>query len=251
MDWLALLGQLGGSYMGYKGSQEAADKAADATRYAADKSSKYLKGAAKQARADMAPWRQMGYSAIPSMQAMDITRGGRHYQTLLDELSQNFQFDPENPLYKQKQGEMTENINASLAARGMYNSRPGLNLLEEAGTGLMNTESERQYQQKYGSLMDLYNMSNQLSGTEWGRLTDMAKIGTGAAGQSGQAAMQAGQGLSSIYGQQGANLANIYGQQGRDTADFWSSMGTMPLNYMLLNKMFGNQKGNWIGDAAG
>jgi hypothetical protein len=197
-DWLkALLGIGGGVAGGVMGNNAIQD--------AIDKMQKYYQ-----------PFYDLGVNNIPAWQAADPTGGQKKFADELAELGKNFKFDPTDPAYVYKMDEMTKAANQNLAARGMYNSSAGLNLLDRGGRGIMAEEYDKQYQNKYGALSDQWRMAGQTGGTEYNKLLDALKIGSGASGSAGAGALAGGQ----------------------STANLWSGLGSMPLNYFTLSSIF-------------
>jgi hypothetical protein len=88
-------------------------------------------------------------------------------------------------------------------------------------------------------VMDMYNIANQQKMQDYGKLLDLVKIGQGAAGSTGGAAMATGQGLASNYANLSAALQGAAYQKGQANADFLSGLGAMPMNYMMMSKMMG------------
>ena len=173
---------------------------------------------------------------------IDPSGGASKYLAELEQLSNNFQFDPENPNYKLQLEESNKQINQALAARGMYNSRPGINALADNQRQLMATEYDRQrqettqrYQEQYSKLFDLFNMQSNLGQLDYNKELDLVKAGQNAAASMGNAALATGQGLASSYG----DMASIQMAQGNNMSQLYSGLGAMPLNYMLLQNMFG------------
>jgi hypothetical protein len=95
------------------------------------------------------------------------------------------------------------------------------------------------YGRNSSRLMDLYNMQSNMGDRQYGRVLDMAKIGSGAAQTAGQNAMATGQGVASTYMNQGNTLANLANQQGQNSANMIGGMAGAGMgaanNYMLYN----------------
>lgn len=151
-------------------------------------------------------------------------------------------FDPDDPTYQFKKEQQEKGINQYLASRGLYNSRPGLNLLDQSNRALIADESQRQYQRRtedynrgYGNLMDLLNISKTAAGIDYNRALDMIKLGQGATSSVGGAGMQ----TAGIVGQGYGQKAGIDFASGQQMGDFWAGLGAQPLNFMLLRHMFG------------
>ena len=229
-----------GSLLGSSSQKKAAKKAGKYQVIANRESIAAQKAAEERARAAFAPYSELGKSAIPGLMGVDPTGGAGKLMQQLEDLGGGFKFDPENPMYKFKQAETEKGINRSLASRGLYNSRAGINALSEANTRLVAEETEKQYGRQYGRLTDLFNMSRDLGSSRYGKQLDMTNIGMGAAGMTGQAAMRTGQGIGQAYGNLGKGLAGTAMATGQAQSDMWSGLGNMPLNYMMMQKLFSN-----------
>jgi hypothetical protein len=234
----------------------------------------------------------------------DVTGGAGNWMQQLAQMGKNFKFNENDPAYRYKLEQATKAANENLAARGMYNSRAGLNLLDESGRAIMSDEYDKQYgreysrisdlygmgmglgarqgeqqanlfgmgmnlggrqgeqqsnlynmamglggrqydvasqdyQRGYQNLMDLFNMSRTLGATEYSKGMDLIKIGQGSASSAGALGnqsvgnIQTGlTGMANVAGSNAAaNSANIGGTI--------SSMGAMPMNYAILQRMLG------------
>ncbi|MBW2003100.1 MAG: hypothetical protein JRI72_00585 [Deltaproteobacteria bacterium] len=162
-----------------------------------------------------------------------------------------FEFDPEDKMYKIQQEEGEKAINRALAARGLYNSRPGINALADFNRKLIAEETNRQYGrslEKYGreytSAIDKFNMENKAALQNYGKYLDLVKLGAGAAQSMGQSAVQTGQGVASQYAQMGRGQANALMAKGQAQAGMWQDMGTMPVN-ALASYYYGQKAGLW------
>jgi hypothetical protein len=56
-----------------------------------------------------------------------------------------FKFNPDDEIYKYKQEQLNEQVNRQLAARGMYDSRAGLDVLADSNMALSASEIDKQY----------------------------------------------------------------------------------------------------------
>ncbi len=193
-------------------------------------------------RKSFAPYAAMGERAIPGLEGADPTGGAGRYQAQLEALGTDFQYDPNNPAYQFQKAEIEKSINQSLASRGAYNSRMGVNALSEANARLIAQETEKQYARKYGRLTDLFDMSRMLGGSQYGKQLDLTNIGIGAAGLTGQTAAATGQGISSTYGTLGKGLASTALAAGQVKSDLYSGLGSMPLNYLMMQQLVGGGK---------
>jgi hypothetical protein len=179
-------------------------------------------------------------------QGFDRTGGAGEYKSQLADLAQGFKFDANDPAYKYKTEEAQKSIDKALAARGLYDSRAGVNMLTESGRAITADEYEKQYGRKRSELTDLFNMASKLGETKYQGLLDAVKIGTGAGATAGGLGNQATGNLMSAYGNMGAqgNLEQARNQQ------FWSGLGAMPMNAMLLYNMFKGTGGSQTSPSA-
>jgi hypothetical protein len=168
----------------------------------------------------------------------DRTGGAGKYMGDLESLIKDFKFDTNDPAYRYKTEESGKSINKALAARGLYDSRAGVNMLTESDRAITADEYDKQYNRKYGGLSDLFGMSSKMGETGYQSLLDAVKVGTGASSAAGQMGNQAMGNLQSSYGQlaQQGNISDA------NKAEFWSGLGAMPMNAMLLYNMLGGQK---------
>jgi hypothetical protein len=162
----------------------------------------------------------LGVSNIPALNAADPTGGAGQYTEALKNYGTNFKFDATNPAYTQQLSETTRLNDQNLAARGMYNSRAGLNLQDQSARNLTATEFDKQYSRGYTNLMDMFNMTSKTGATQYGKLLDMVKIGSGASAAAGQGSLASGQ-----------SEANLY-----------SGLGAMPMNYAILQNLLSGKK---------
>ena len=151
----------------------------------------------------------------------------------LEGLINNFQFDPNDPAYKYKTEESEKSVNRALAARGLFDSRAGVNMLTDADRAITAEEYDKQYNRKYGGISDLFKMAGSLGETGYQSLIDAVKIGTGAGATAGQLGNAGASNLISSYGQ----MAQAGAQNSANNAAMWSGIGAMPINAMLLYNM--------------
>jgi hypothetical protein len=166
------------------------------------------------------PFYNLGVSNIDALNAADPTGGAGKYTDALGSYGTNFKFDATNPAYTQQLAETTRLNDQNLAARGMYNSRAGLNLQDQSARNLTATEFDKQYSRGYTNLMDMFNMTSKTGATNYAKLLDMVKIGSGASSAAGQGSLASGQ----------------------SEANLWSGLGAMPTNYAILQNMLSGGK---------
>jgi len=179
-------GSIAGSAIGASASRYAARRIASAMEIAAQAQIDML----EKARGDMAPYREAGYKAIDEMWSMDPTGGAQKYIDQLEGLE--FQFDPDDEIYKWRQEQNEKAVNRFMASRGGYDSRVALNALQQSGMQLQENEISRQFQQRYltkfNQLTKLYDMTRSQGAGQYSKLADLANLGSGHAMGSAQAA---------------------------------------------------------------
>ena len=170
------------------------------------------------------------------------------YLGKIENYGKNFTFDPNDPAFKYQMEEAEKSINKALAARGLYDSRVGVNALSDASREITAGEVDKQWERGYGTLkdaygvasaederaygrgrsdiMDLYNMSMQLGNTGYNKALDMVKVGTGAGASAGNLGNQSVNALQSGYGA----MATAANQSGANNAALWSGLGAIPAN---------------------
>jgi len=156
-------------------------------------------------RGDLEPW---------------VTAGTGDYG--LSRLTGGMTIDENDPIYQWKQNEAARIVNQALAARGLWNSRPGINALSEAGMKVSSEEADKQWQRAY----------------------EIARMGQNSAAQSGTIGAQTAGNVADVYTNTGAqNAASALGQ-GNAMSNLWSGLGTLPLNALMLYG-YGKQSGLW------
>lgn len=176
--------------------------------------------ALKQAQKNYQPFLDLGVSNIGAYNAADPTGGAGQYINQLKNYGTNFKFDSTNPEYTFKVDEANRKNNMALSARGMYNSRAGLNLLDQSNRAITADEYNTQYNRGYQNIMDLFNTTSQLGKTDYNALLDKIKIGAGAAGAAG----------------------NTDTAIGKVQSDLYTGLGAMPMNYMILQQLLSGGK---------
>jgi len=167
----------------------------------AGKAAKAMKKMWRVGRKDLEPYRKLGEWTMDPIKDVDITGGAGEFLNQLKNYGQNFQVNTQDPAYQWRLGEATKGVDQFLASRGMYNSRAGLNALQDTTNQLTAEESEKQYTRGYGQLLDSFNMASSLGQSEFSKLFNLLGVGAGAAGSSASNAIQAGGNIaSSILG---------------------------------------------------
>jgi len=228
-----------------KSASQASDAAALATKYGVDAQTEMFNKSIEQFK----PFYEAGKRGVNKLE--QAKTGAQ--APILPSTEIPFVFDPNDKMYKIQQEEGERSINRALAARGMYNSRPGINALADFNRKLIAEETGRQYGRavdKYGrdytSAIDKFNIENKIAGQEYGKYLDLAKIGTGAAGSMGQSALQTGQGVASQYQSLGNTQANALYRGGQAQAGMWQDVGSIPTN-TLAQYYYGKKAGLWGG----
>lgn len=171
----------------------------------------------------------------------------------------DFDFNPEDKMYKIRQEEGERAINRSLAARGMYDSRPGINALSDFNRKLIAEETQNQYNRavdeynrKYQTASDIFNAENALAKQNLGKWSDVANMGAGAAQNITNALTQTGGNISDLYGKQGTASALAALAQGKSRAGLSQDLASLPFNmlsdYQIL-KGLGDKTGSTVGTA--
>ena len=232
---------LGGA-IAHDASRKGTNTAADAARYTADKSSAAQERMYNQTRSDFEPYRQAGVQALPQLQNAGLPN-----------LPENFKFsmDPNDEIYRWKQEQGEEAINRALAARGLYNSRAGVNTIADFNKDLAAEESTMQYNralEKYG--LD-YSRATDLYNTKYGNALNLANIGRGASTTTAQAGTNTANALANIYQNQGNQLGNIAMQGAANKASSINSgiAGVLGAynNYNLYNMLNQNNSAlDWM-----
>jgi len=206
--------------------------------------------------------------AVTGLESLEFGGNSQKYIDLLDEL--DFKLDPEDEIYKWRQKKTEETINRFQAGRGTWNSRAAMNALVDSNMALQADEIGRQFQQnylrksdkyktlaemtnaldvnefqrEYTRLLDLYNTGRLEDETDYNRLLDMVKIGTGASAATGSAAMGTGQGVASSLTNMGTAQGMNALRQGAIGAQFMQGMQQLPTN-ALLSYGYGKDAGLW------
>jgi len=226
---------------------DASNTAANAQKYATDKSIAEQQREFDIAQQMLAPYNQLGQNAMPGIQQMlGIGANGQFTpQTLNVQVPKEYQ-----GLFNTQTANLTKQLQSDAAAQHL------------TGTPFLTAESK--------ALGDLGNQQNaigydagmQRATTErnmnYGGLLDLLNIGSGKAAQGAGIAQQTGQGISNAYQNQGNNLANIATNQGNNQAAYNMYMGSLPgqlmnsgMNaygmYNLFNTGGGGSAGGYYG----
>jgi len=270
-----------GGYMSSKAQKGAASSAANAQLQASQEANALQREMWEQSRADTAGQRAMFGQAAPHLQRM--ATGPNQFASYERELRglpmNNLPSTPRlqgqvnvdyanDPLLQAQRAEMERALNRRASAGGkMYSSdaenaliRNTMPLMQDAyGRALGDLERQNQnalamygldyqrgqdmYSRQSGNIFDRYNMATRADDSQYGRLLDMAKIGSGAAHTAGQNAMSLGQGLASNQLYAGNAAAQGHLASGQANAQMWNQMGNIPMNYLAMNYMMGGGRG--------
>ncbi len=169
--------------------------------------------------------------------ATTSTMGAEEQQTFnkLQEFTSGSMSDlANNPYYQFRQKEGQEQIEKNLAARGLQNSRAGLNMLADQEQSL----TAEMVNDRYSKLGAEYDTLQQQSAVQENRLANLSNIGIGAAANqtaasgnysalAGAAATQAGQNQANALREQGNIKANMINSIGSTTAGAIGTLGSI------------------------
>lgn len=82
---------------------------------------------------------------------------------------------------------------------------------------------------QYNAELKTYGIKTDLANSQYGRLTDMLKVGQGAAGSIGAASQNYGNSAANTAMEGANNLANAQLAQGQNKANLYSSIGQLPM----------------------
>ena len=188
------------------------------------------------------------------------------YIKKIEDFGKTFTFDETDPAFKYKQEQLDKAINKSLSARGLYDSRAGINALSEGNKGLISDEVNQQYSRKYGALtdayktaatederkytrgssniLDQYNMTLNTGKTKYGATYDIARLGAGAAAGGAASALSSGQSIGSTYNALGAAEAQGAATQGTIAGQYMQGIQATPYNALATYNL---GKKTWSG----
>lgn len=216
-----------GSAIAANASDKSSKRAAEAAKWSAQTEAEATMKMFRISREDLAPYRRAGQRALGQLENIDPTGGAQKYIDEMEALE--FQFDPEDEIYKWRQDQLEEQTNQFFASRGGYDSRAALNAIQEGGMALQENEVNRQYNQRYLSkfnqLSALYEMSRGVGAAEYAKYADIANMGRGAATTSSQNALQTGTNLANIQQNYSNALQQSYLMQGASQAQMWQGIG--------------------------
>lgn len=234
---------IGASLMSSKAQGDAADSAAAASKYATDMGVQAEMERYYDAVKNFKPFYEAGVNALTGYQAAPSGATAPTLPTF------SHTFDPNDPNYLLAKSTGEEDVNRALAARGLWNSRPGVNALSDYNAKLLAAERDRQYANKlteygidYSKATDTFNIENTLAKQNLAKYADIVNVGTGAASNVSSAGMSAGNVVSSLYGNYGNVAAQSELASGQAKAGLYQDIGTLPTN-LLASYYFGQKSG--------
>lgn len=206
-------GSLLGGALGASASKKAAQTQADAARYAADVERQMY----EQQRADLAPYRQQGYTALQDIAAMKpyLTQQFTTQESLAPYL------DPSMAFRMQYGTQATERL-ANVGGGALSGNT--LRSLQEFGQGLASTEYQNAFNRAQTERGNIYNT-----------LANIAGMGQGAVNTGVQAGQNLASNLTGLT--TGAAAAQAAGTVG--AANAWSNALQGPANYFQLATLMG------------
>lgn len=202
---------IGGALISSSAARDAAAQQAAASREAMAMQQQMY----NQTREDLAGYRGAGNQALSQMQNADFQR---------DFSGADFQQDPG---YAFRMREASKALERSAAARGSLMSG-----------GFMKGLNQRVQDVASNEYSNAYNRFNADRDRRFGRLSNIAGMGLGAATQTGNA----GQNYANQAGNIGMSNANAQGAAGIAQANAWSgalsNLGNNATNYALYSQMF-------------
>ena len=219
------------SYMGAGEQADAAEAAGDLQYAAALKELALQEEMYNQQVALQAPFRDVGYEALPQLQ--DVAMGGD--VSVVDRMAPE-QRDVYNALALAADEPLTgitEDLNRQFAARGVTKSSAAMDRIAEELSA-----------ERYSRLGDQYNMLSGARTDQYNRLAQLANIGQGGTAQTVGAAGDYMSAAGSTLGGIGADQANIALLQGDIWGSAYGEIGAIPTN-ALNTYMLGSYTGAW------
>jgi hypothetical protein len=203
----------GGAYLASRSQSDAARDARHASERATSNAVKNEYMMFSEAKELQQPFYESAYKMIPYAEKTAIS-GYEAYPTLL-----NWASDTNiSPLTQLQLKEGNKQLNQQLAARGMYNSGAGLNLLRKYSEGVLATEADK----KYSRLLDVSKLG-------MGQTT--LSPGASVAANAASGALSTGNNVANLLSNQGVNTSNGLLAQGNIRSGMYDSLtksaGTM------------------------
>jgi hypothetical protein len=200
MAWVATA-VIGAGVLGAGATAYSASKAADAQTAAADKASQIAQDQYQQNRADFAPYRDAGASALNTL-------NGR-----LSELTSPIVMDQatleQTPGYQFNLTQGQKAVTNSAAARGLGTSGAALKGAATFATGLADSTYQQQFSNANTNQTNAYNRLKGLVDTGAGAANNTAASGTTASLASATAATSAGNAQAAADNRIGSSISNL------------------------------------------
>lgn len=206
----AAVGAAGNIFSSIFGSS-ASKAQADAIRYSADKASQTALDLNDKARADVAPFRQLGVDA--GNQLSDIISGKK----TLDDATMG------SSLFQWEQTQGTRDLTRQLASQGLSNSGAGLEALARFNAQLVGEQGQNYFQ-------NLFNLTQLGGNAAAQQATNTTQTGNNVANLQANAGMAAGQAT--------ANSINAIGSLGTGIAQPFQTAGTNYMQYQMYKPFF-------------
>lgn len=182
----------------------------------------------QQTRADFAPYRDAGSTAIN--QQLQMAQGGFNFNPTMTQLEAT-------PGYQFNLSQGLNSVQSGAAARGLGNSGAALKGAADYASGL----ASNTYQQQFGNALTQYQ-------TNIGNLGTISQLGENAAAGTGQAGIAAANGITSGANGYANSLMNAGNAQAAGIMGAANGFGNAFSNYMLGNA-FSNSSGGGMGGA--
>ena len=219
------------SYRSSKSASKAAGKATDAQVEAEAMRIEHEREMFDQHREDLAPWRDIGESALRQLQA-GISAGTYDPGTF------NFDFEAD-PGYQFRLTQGVAGLDASAASRGRLLSGAQDKAVTRYGQELGSLE----YGNAFNRAVAEHSIEAGRRSDQFNRLAGMAGIGQTAVGQTVQAGQQAQQNIGNALSNQGAALAQGHLNQGAARQSMYQGVNQAGQqgvqNYLLYNYLKG------------
>jgi len=191
-----------GSIFGSMMSSQGAGKSAAAMRYAADKALEGMLEMNNRARADTAPFRQMGLDAGNTYR--DLLLGGT--EDVINRVH-------ESPLFQFQSELGMRNINRQLSARGLFGSGAGLETLAMFNKGLVGEEGER-------IMSRLFNMTTMGANSATGQATGTNQTGVAMGNTTAQMGIAQGGAIANQYNALGQGIQGGFNAIGNGVSSY-------------------------------
>lgn len=211
MPWIIGGAAIIGGLISADSSRSASNKASDSSKYAAD----IQKQIFDQQRADQAPYRQAGYSALDQLKLL-LGLGGNakdpNYGMLTRQFTgRNLQSDPG---YQFGLDQGTQALERSASARGGLYSGATMKALEKYGQDYAGTKFNEAFNRNQAYQDSLFNRLSGISGTGQTATNQVGQAGQNYANNVGNIATNNGNFQAAAALNQGNILSNVVNQAG-------------------------------------